>query len=44
MMKSVDFSTVEKSSDFRPVSPDLSYQDAIRMLKENGAGDSSTGE
>jgi hypothetical protein len=34
MVKNEDFSTTETSSDFHPVPPDMTYQDAIRMLKE----------
>lgn len=34
LMKSVDFSTTEISTDFHPVPPDTTYQDAIRMLKQ----------
>ena len=34
MMKSVDFSTTETSTDFSPVPPDTTYKDAIRMLKQ----------
>ncbi len=33
MVKNVDFSTLERSSDFHPVPPDATYQDAIRMLE-----------
>lgn len=34
MMKSVDFSTTETSTDFSPVPPDTTYKDAIQMLKQ----------
>jgi hypothetical protein len=32
MMKNVDFSTLQTSTDFRPVPPGTGYQDAVRML------------
>jgi hypothetical protein len=35
MMKSVDFSTVERASDFSPVPPETTYQDAIRILEKD---------
>ncbi len=34
MMKSVDFSTTEDSTDFHSVPPETTYQDAVRMLKQ----------
>ena len=34
MMKSVDFSTTQVSTDFQAVPPQTTYQDGIRMLKE----------
>jgi hypothetical protein len=33
MVHSVTFQTVEDGSDYKPVSPNLTYQDAIRMLE-----------
>ena len=35
MMKNEDFSTTEESTDFHPVPPDTTYQQAIAMLKES---------
>lgn len=35
LMKSVDFSTTERASDFHPVPAEMGYQDAIRLLLKN---------
>lgn len=35
LVKNVDFSTTERSTDFRPVPPESTYQDAIRMLEKD---------
>ncbi len=32
MMKPVDFSTTEESSDFQAVPPEMGYEDAVRLL------------
>jgi hypothetical protein len=37
MMKSVDYSTTEDSSDFQVQSQELGYQDAIRLLEKTSA-------
>jgi hypothetical protein len=34
MMKSVDYSTTEDSSDFKVQAQELGYQDAIRLLQK----------
>jgi hypothetical protein len=33
MIHSVTFQTLEDGSDYKPVSPDLTYKDAIRILE-----------
>ncbi len=42
MIKSVDFSTSQTSTDFRPVASDITYQQAIHMLLEGPAPATAT--
>jgi len=38
LVKSVDFSTTEDSSDFQPIPKNISYQDAIKLLESMDSG------
>ncbi len=42
LFKSLDFETQEDASDFAPVPPQMTYQDAVKLLEGNNA--SATGE
>ncbi len=42
MMKSVDYSTTEDSSDFQMQAQELSYQEAIRLLEKTSTAQVAT--